>query len=737
MSVPRWEQARELHARGDFAGAIAAYEEVLRQEPDRAELWHMKGVAEHQAGKLREAQASAERAIALGGEQPAFLFLQGAVLQDQGRLEEAEGCMERAVATRPSWAAAQMELGRIRLDRGRLESALEAFRAAITLDPQSVRGWNNVGVTLQALERADEAMRAFDHALTLDPRYPRAHLNLARLHLARANGRRALEHARAAVQGDRSLDEAWLIIGDAERGARRYAEAFDAYAAAIQASPRNIAARNAHAELLAEVGQYVEGKAEFRRNAEHFPSNLKAALGANLVLPRVYGSGQELIDAREAYAQGLDQLHETSERFKYTSGKEALNDARWTNFYLAYQGRDDVALQKRYGDFLQRVLEPLMPQRFQPRPARARGARLRVGFFSHFFFNCTVGRYFASWITGLDRDRYESFVYYTNDWIADDTRAIAASAGTFRHLAGQGVEAMARVVEADDLDVLVFPELGMHPDTFTLAALRLARVQCAGWGHPDTTGLPGIDVYISCAQMEPADAATHYAERLELLPGLGTRYAMPRTESQDARAAFGLPDDRTLYLVPQSLFKIHPDNDALIAEILARDPRGMAVFFAANHDLVTDVFEARMAKAFDAQGLALAEKARFVMPTLPHGAYLRMNQLCDVMIDTLHWSGGNTSLDALASGLPVVTLPGRFMRGRQTLAMLHMLGLEALVAKDERDFVDIAHRLGTDASARGEARSRILAERGRLFDRDEPLRAFNDLLERVYASFQP
>jgi CRISPR-associated protein Csy1 len=237
--------------------------------------------------------------------------------------------------------------------------------------------------------------------------------------------------------------------------------------------------------------------------------------------------------------------------------------------------------------------------------------------------------------------------------------------------------------------------------------------------------------------MEPEDARSHYTERLELLPGLGTRYAMPRTDAQDARAAFGLPDDRTLYLVPQSLFKIHPDNDPLIAEIVARDPRGMAVFFAAHQDLVTDIFEARMAKAFEAHGEALGEKARFVMPTLPHGAYLRMNQLCDVMLDTLHWSGGNTSLDALASGLPVVTLPGRFMRGRQTLAMLRELDLEDLVAKDAKEFVDIAVRLGTDAQARRHASERILAAREAIFDRDEPVRAFNDLLERVYASFQP
>ena len=43
------------------------------------------------------------------------------------------------------------------------------------------------------------------------------------------------------------------------------------------------------------------------------------------------------------------------------------------------------------------------------------------------------------------------------------------------------------------LDVAVFPELGMSPRTWRLAMLRSAPVQAVGWGHPVTTGLPSID----------------------------------------------------------------------------------------------------------------------------------------------------------------------------------------------------------------------------------------------------
>jgi predicted O-linked N-acetylglucosamine transferase (SPINDLY family) len=98
------------------------------------------------------------------------------------------------------------------------------------------------------------------------------------------------------------------------------------------------------------------------------------------------------------------------------------------------------------------------------------------------------------------------------------------------------------------------------------------------------------------------------------------------------------------------------------------------------------------------------------------------------MLDTLRWSGGNTSLDAIACALPVVTLPGRFMRARQSAAMLRLAGVPELVARDVDDYIAIAARLATDRGWR-EAQSRRLAEgAARVFDDAAPVAAFADWL---------
>ena len=623
-------------------------------------------------------------------------------------------------------SAEALEEGILAHDQGRYGDALAAFERAAALQP-SARALNNAGMALLALQRRDEAEKAFERALHLDASHALANFNLARL-LSGRDPARAFALAGMAVKIDPANADAWLLVADLLRSRQDYASALRAVGFAIERAPQRAITWTTRARMLAELDEAPAARNEFATAWRRFPADVRAAMGASLTLPHVYASHAHLEESRAAYARGLAQLHDAADRFQWPDADAALNDLRWTNFYLAYQGRNDRELQSSYGDFQRRVLERAAPELLAPRERRGHRGRIRVGFLSHYFYNCVVGRYFASWVKRLDPARFERSVYYTNAWVADDTRAIQASADTFRHVAGMPLAGVARQVAADDLDVLVYPEVGMHPDIVALSALRLAPVQCMAWGHPTTSGSPAMDCYISCEAMEAADAPSHYRERLMLLPGLGTNYAMPQLTGEATRAEFGLPEDRTLYLAPQSLFKMHPDNDALIARVLAEDADADVVMFEASRERSTRTFRARLDAALAAHGVAPG-RVRMLKPDLQHAAYLRLNAACDVMLDSVHWSGGNTSIDAIAAALPVVTLPGTLMRGRQSAAMLAALQLPQLIAGDAGEYVAKAVALGRDPGARQHAADAIRERRSALFSRDDPIRALEDLLE--------
>src|SRR5207344_2521530 len=96
------------------------------------------------------------------------------------------------------------------------------------------------------------------------------------------------------------------------------------------------------------------------------------------------------------------------------------------------QGRDDRRLQERYGELAARTVEGVAPQWRAAVPARPRRSRKRVGFASAFFHVGTVGRYFCSWITDLDRDRFEVYVYHLFPGLDEVAQAIQERADRFR-----------------------------------------------------------------------------------------------------------------------------------------------------------------------------------------------------------------------------------------------------------------------------------------------------------------
>jgi CRISPR-associated protein Csy1 len=192
-----------------------------------------------------------------------------------------------------------------------------------------------------------------------------------------------------------------------------------------------------------------------------------------------------------------------------------------------------------------------------------------VGFASAFFRDGTAGRYFERWITDLPRDLFEVYVYHLVPGLDALGRRIADRADHLRHFPRWRPSQIAPHIRADALDVLVYPEVGMAAVTFALAASRLAPLQCAGWGHPVTTGLPTIDVFFSSACMEPLEGcfallgaprdASRHGNAL-----CGARPRQPWRSRQDRAAA-----RRCAASCARSrLFKIHPENDALFARVL-------------------------------------------------------------------------------------------------------------------------------------------------------------------------
>lgn len=658
---------------------------------------------------------------------------------------DPDALLQQAIhwASNPAARAAARE--RIRAGRARLfdqaapmealQAALLALRATI---PDLAHGstlannHNALGNVLRRSGALPGAVDAFGRAIALDPKCREAHVNLAdtlydmsRIVEAEAVYRMTAERFPAD----------WYALrrqGHCLNAMWRRHEAEAAFRAAIAAGDPEPDAAHALIYLYKHRNASEAAVAIARDLAARDPGDLQALVARELMLPTVYKDRDAVLAARTRYLQGLDALEAALP--EVLRRPEQVFRLAWENFHLAYQGEDDRRAQERYARLLSACIAEAGASWKAPLSRRAipEGQRIRVGFWSSFFRDCTAGKYFRSWVEDLDRQRFEVFVYYASHVDDPLVTAIREASEHYRRIIGPA-PLHADAIRRDALDILIYPEIGMDVAGYLLANLRLAPVQLAAWGHPVTTGATEIDGFLTCAEMEPPDAATHYSEALLPLPGIGTRYARPAVNTDRTRAHFRLPTGRVLLLVPQSAFKILPDNDALLADILAAVPEADLLLFADMDVENTQAVEARITHALRERGVCGSERIRR-LPRMEHADYMAVNTLADLMLDTLHWSGGNTSLDALSVGLPVVTLPGRFMRGRQSAAMLRRVGVPELIARDPSDYVAIAVHLARSPLERAALRSRIAAGADRLFDDRAPVAALCETLLRLAAA---
>jgi predicted O-linked N-acetylglucosamine transferase (SPINDLY family) len=312
----------------------------------------------------------------------------------------------------------------------------------------------------------------------------------------------------------------------------------------------------------------------------------------------------------------------------------------------------------------------------------------------------------------LDRERFEMILFHPGDSAIEGT----GEGDTAVELPTRIAEARARIAEAKP-DLLYFPDIGMSALTYFLAFARLAPVQCIGWGHPDTTGIPNADYWLSAADWEPEDGERHYSERLVRLRHPPVYYPRPAPPPKKSRAELGLPANGRLYLAPMSLFKFHPQYDAVLARILDADTDAHLLLATGHAPEWNELLQARIA------GVSPGAARRLLfLPRLSFPDFQALAALGDAFLDPIYFGGGRTSLDLFAQGVPIVNWPGPFMRSRITYGFYRRMEMTDLVAADHDAYAALALRLARELDWR-EAMRRKVAERSAvLYENDAAVR---------------
>lgn len=744
------KEAASLHYAGYWLEAVDKYLAYLDENQFDAEAWHDLGMTCFKLQNYNDALRALQRSLDLDDSKALRYYSLGLVLQHAGQFEDAIAAYQQAIQRDVSMIDAYNNLGTLLMQQGNLEAAQQIYQQAIAIKPDHFGAYLNLGNILFVLRQFEEAIAAYQAALRYKPNYPDTLMNLAialqekgdsqaaNLYYAKAyqalgDYTAASQYYQQYVDHNPAGPEIYLELADAYKIINLYQEAIQTCQQGAHRYPDNPEFPLKLVHILQDAGRTQEAIQIAQAAAQQFPNHLFLKLAIGLTLPIVYESEAEINIYREHFTTSLAQLVTETSLETPSERQQAMHSlGRQTTFLLQYQGKNDRALQQTYGEFVQRVMAANYPQWSQPRslPPLSPGHRLRIGYISDCLRFHTVGQLFLGWLKHADQQRFETYCYHLNPIQDQNTQKYRIYSTAFRHVPND-IETIAQQILADQLHILVFLDLGMYPKATQIAGLRLAPIQCLTWGHPITSGLPTIDYFLTSDLMEPENGDEHYTEQLIRLPNISIAYEKPIVPVvENPRQEFGFTEQDIVYLSCQSLFKYLPQYDFIFPAIAHQVKHARFAFLSHASQHITDKLRQRMYRAFKEFNLDHEEFCVF-LPRLNHQPYLRLNLAADVFLDTLSWSGGNTTLEAIACGLPVVTCPGEFMRGRHAYGILRQMGVTATIAHNESEYIEIAVRLGRDTAWRAEICQQMQAGQAQLYEDVTCVRALEDFYWQV------
>jgi Flp pilus assembly protein TadD len=173
---PSYQQGLKYLQADNYDKAIKAFQQVLKNKPDSAEVHYQLGLA--QAGKGNQDQAVksfqealrlkpgyAEARLSLGG-----LYAQrGVNLLQQGNPEAAVGPLKEAISQNPKNDKAYSNLGVALAQQSRWGEAIEAMKAAVDLNPNNAQAQFNLGLSYYLTGDKDGAAQQYAVTSVLDP----------------------------------------------------------------------------------------------------------------------------------------------------------------------------------------------------------------------------------------------------------------------------------------------------------------------------------------------------------------------------------------------------------------------------------------------------------------------------------------------------------------------------------------------------------------------------------------
>jgi protein O-GlcNAc transferase len=669
---------------GKYGEAVNYLKEAIRIDANNPFPYALLGEIYEVKNEINQAVYYYKESLALESQNAGVHFKLANLLREQGNLSDAINHFKEIIKLKPDLYQAFYYLADTLADSGDLTSAIDYYNQAIKLNPESFECFNNLGNIMIELGDLKQAMEYFQEAHKIKPDLPQILNNIGFIYGELKDWQSELEYYEKAIQLDPGFTDTYHNL---------------AVAYEMQ-------------------GKISEAKKFYQKVLDSDPGNLLYKLHIETICPVIPFSNEEIDNYRNNLAKTIEQYISLDIKVDL---KKLLNLNVKLPDNLAYQGRDELEIRKKYAE----IFAGIFPISERPSPFRTEpdiSSQPKIGFVVTKDHEGIFCRSMKGILNNLSGDRFNITLVYNSPSAESYLKQMLTNpAINFLLLKGNFVEIIQTMAD-QKFDLLYYWEVDTDILNYFLPFCRLAPVQCTSWGWQVTTGIPNMDYYISSELVETAQSNSHYSEKLYKVKTLPVYYYRPDIPAKlKDRSYFGFTNEQHIYLCSQNLRKIHPDFDRIIGRILSSDKNSVLLLINDKRENISEMLKKRISHFYP----DIAGQIKF-MPRMNYAGYLNLVSLSDVVLDTIYYGGVNTTFDALACGTPVVTMPTQYHRGRFTYGIYKSMGIFDCVANTEEEYINLALKIAGNPEYRAGIVTKIKENDHLIFENKQ---AISELVE--------
>ena len=499
----------------------------------------------------------------------------------------------------------------------------------------------------------------------------------------------------------------WIGAAHALNSMGRRVEALDYYEKAFEISRQNTNDLNNCGVIYREIGSHLKALTKFDEALAVSPTDVNSLANSAIILSEFKQTAEAIrrfkllksIDPHYKYLDGLI-LYEQLKLCDWSEYDQLQNNIvvgvmqdRPVCKTLAFMSVcDDPALHLKCAQIFSKNFSSYNIKPFEKAP-NYNHDKLVIAYISPDFREHPVCHLIIGMLERHDKSR---FVTVGISLGLDDGSSLRGRAQkAFDHFIDANLMSsheIAQKIRSLEVDILIDLAGYTSDCRLDIFAYRPAPVQVTYLGYPGTLATSYVDYIIADRIVIPDDKIENYTETVLYLPDaylpFDDTHVIPFQKFK--RSDFNLPDNAFVFCCFSHDYKISPTLWSVWISLLKKIPNSVLWLSVSNPDAQNNLRQSFASQGLDAERLIFATRITDI------DDHLARYDLADVFLDSWPYNAHTTAVDALMSGLPVITYLGQSFPSRVAASVLVSCDLSSLVCNSLQEYEMMALKIAFD-----------------------------------------